>query len=239
MFSVFKREFRSLFCGYRAYAFTAVFAIGYLAIRMIYNYMLLYDNIYGFMNHEYILMLLPASFALAAPIITFSMYDNERKKDVFSFIRALPLTDKGVFFGKYLSRLALFGVVYLALTVIDAILGFYSGAPILTVLFSAASYILICNCVLAVNVFLASVIKNKYVSLGVGYGVMAALTTLTLTRYSMLRILNIIVTPISLFGTYTSSVFGMVDIAYLFLWLSVSALFICLAYIFIRKEIKL
>ncbi len=239
MFSVFKRELRSLFCGYRAYAFTAVFAIGYLAIRMIYNYMLLYDNIYGFMNHEYILTLLPATFALAAPIVTFSMYDNERKKDVFSFLRSLPLTDKGIFFGKYLSRLTLMGIVYLILTVIDVVLGFYSGAPILTVLFSAVSYILICNCILAVNVFLASAIKNKYVSLGIGYGITAALTALTLTRYSMPRILTEIVTPISLFGTYTSSVFGMVDIAYLFLWLSVSALFICLSYIFIKKEIKL
>lgn len=239
MFSVFKRELRSLFCGYRAYAFTAIFAIGYLTVRMIYNYMLLYDNIYGFMNQEYILTMLPVSFALATPVITFSMYDNERKKDVFSFLRSLPLTATGVFFGKYLSRAALFGMVYLALTVIDVVLGFYSGAPIGTILYSALSYILICNCVLAVNVFLASVIKNKYVSLGVGYGVTAALTALTVTCYSMPRILIKIVTPISLFGTYTSSVFGMVDISYLFLWLSVGALFICLSYVFFKKEIKL
>lgn len=239
MISVFKRELKSLFCGYRAYSFTAIFALCYLAVRMVYNYMLLYENIYGFLNQEYILALLPAAFAIAVPVITFSMYEEERKNNVFSFLRSLPLTDKSVFWGKYLSRFALFCIVYVILAVIDIVLGFYSGAPIFTVIYSSVCYILICAAVLALNIFLATVFKNKFVALGTGYGISAALVALTLTRYLMPHTVREIIEPISLFGTYTAAVFGVVDIAYLFLYVSVGALFTYFSYEFIKKEIRL
>ena len=102
MLSVFKREIKALFCGYKAYSFIAIFALCYLAVRMMYSYMLLYENIYGFLNQEYILALLPGAFALAVPLITFSMYDDERKKNVFYFLRSLPISDSEIFWGKYL-----------------------------------------------------------------------------------------------------------------------------------------
>lgn len=239
VFSVFKRELRAMFCGYRAYAFIAVFAICYLAVRMIYNYMLLYENVYGFTNHEYILALLPAAFAFAAPVVTFSMYNEERRNNVFSFLRALPLDGRAVFLGKYFSRLALFGAVYAVMVIIDVILGFYSGAPIFTAVYSAVGYILISMLMLSLNVFLATVFKNKYIALGVGYGISFVLTVLTVVRYSMTHVLCEIFEPISVFGTYTTAVFGDIDLAYIFLWVSLSALLTYLSYVFIKKEIKL
>ncbi|MBQ8850325.1 MAG: hypothetical protein IJ011_08360 [Clostridia bacterium] len=238
MIAVLKRELKSLFCGYRGYAFIAVFAVGYCVIRMIYNYMLLYDNIYGFINHEYILMLLPAVFALAIPVMTFSMYENERKKDVFAFLRSLPLTSENIVFGKYLAKLLVFGVTYAVIIVVDCVLGFYSGSSVLTVIFSIISYLLICNCILAVNVFFASVFKNKFAALGAGYGIAIAFTALTVLRNFMSHIWSEIVTPISIFGTYVPSAFGVIDIASLFLWLSVGGLFIYLSYASMKKEIK-
>ena len=239
VFSVFKRELRAMLCGYRAYTFIAVFSICYLAVRMIYNYILLYDNIYGFMNHEYILMLLPAAFAFAVPVLTFSMYSEERTNNVFSFLRSLPLSNRDVFFGKYLSRFALFGATYAVMLVVDVVLGAFGGAPIFTVMYSVLCYILIAAVMLSMNIFLATVIKNKYLALGVSYGISAILTVLTVTRYSMPRLLCEIIEPISIFGTYTTAVFGAVDIVYIFLWLSLSALFTYLSYVFIKKEIRL
>lgn len=239
MFSIFNREFKSLFCGYRAYSFTAIFAICYLAIRMIYNYTLLYDKVLGLLNQEYILALLPAAFALAAPVITFSIYEEERKKNVFSFLRSLPLSGSDIFWGKYLSRFALFGVVYLCLILIDILLGFYSGAPVFTVIYSAISYVIICAAILSLNIFFASVFKNKFVALGVGYGVSAILIALTFIRYIGSHTLLKILEPISVFGTYSSSVFGVVDVSYLFLWISFGGLFTYLSFSLIKKETRL
>ena len=239
MFSVFKREFKSLFCGYRAYSFTAIFALCYLAIRMIYNYMLLYDKLLGLSNQEYILALLPAAFALAVPVVTFSMYEEERKSDVFSFLRSLPLSEKDIFWGKFLSRAALFGVAYVGLIIIDVVLGFYSGAPVLTVMYSAVSYVLICTVLLSINVFLATAFKNKFVALGVGYAINVILIIFTIVRHIGSHTLLKILEPVSILGTYVPSVFGVVDISYLLLWISLGGIFTYLSYEFIKKEIRL
>lgn len=239
MYSVFKREFRSLFCGYRAYAFTAIFAICYLAVRMIYNYMLLYEKVLGISNQEYFLAYLPAAFALAVPVITFSMYDEERKGGVFSFLRSLPLSSKDVFWGKYLSRFALFGVVYLVLVLVDVILGFYSGAPVFTVIYSSACYVLISVAVLSINVFLATVFKNKLLALGVGYATDAVLITFTVIRYMGSHTFLKIFEPMSVIGTYVPSVFGVVDITYIFLWTSLIGGFTYLSYSLLKREIRL
>ena len=239
MLSVFKREFRSLFCGYRAYSFTAIFAICYLAVRMIYNYMVLYDRLLGFINQEYILALLPAAFALAVPVITFSMYEEERRGDVFSFLRSLPISDGDVFWGKYLSRAALFGVVYSGLILIDVFLGFYSGVSVFTVIYSVVSYVLICFALLALNIFLACAFENKFVALGVGYGITGLFITLTLTRYMGSHILLKFFEPMSVLGSYTSVVFGVIDVSYIALWISLGGLFTYLSYYFIKKEIRL
>lgn len=237
MFSVFKREFRSFFCGYKAYSFTAIFAVCYLAVRMLYNYMLLYEKVMGLSNQEYVLAFLPAAFVLATPVITFSMYDEERKGGVFSFLRSLPLSAKDVFLGKYLSRFALFGIVYTVLILVDIILGFYSGAPVFSLIYSDICYILIFVAILSLNVFLATVFKNKFVALGVGYGIGAVLITLTFVRYTGTHTLLKILEPISIIGAYSSSVFGIVDVSYLFLWISLGGLFTVLSYIFSKKEI--
>ena len=239
MLSVFKREIKSLFCGYKAYSFIAIFALCYLAVRMMYSYMLLYENIYGFLNQEYILALLPGAFALAVPLITFSMYDDERKKNVFYFLRSLPISEAEIFWGKYLSRIALFGASYAVLLVIDAILGFYGASPVFTLIYSSACYVIICAAVLSLNIFLATVFKNKFIALGVGYGLSAVLIALTLTYYSMPMALREIAQTLSVFGTYTAAVFGVVDIAYLFLYVSLGGLFTYLSYALVKKEIRL
>ena len=100
------------------------------------------------------------------------------------------------------------------------------------------SYIFIANCLLAINVFIASVCKQKIVALIVGYGVSAVFTVLTAVRFSVSHTVAEILTPLSLFGTYTSGVFGMIDISYVILWISVGGVFAYLSYLFMKKEIK-
>ena len=239
MFSIYKRELKSFFCGYRGYAFTALFVLLTFAIRMVYNYMALYDSIYGFINHESVLAFLPAAFAIAAPILTFSIYENERKKDVFAFLRSLPLKATDIIFGKYLAALTVFACVYAVTLAVDLILGFYSGSAVLSVLLSIFGFILICNAILALDTFLAAVCKNKYLALGLSYGISAALVVLTVFRYSLPKILNDVITPFAVFGGYTSFVFGLLDLSPLVIWISVGGLFVYLTYLVMKKEIRL
>ena len=236
MISVFKREFKSFFCGFIGYSFVGIFALCYLTIRMMYNYMLLYENIYGFMNQEYILALLPVAAVLATPLLTFTMYEEERNKNVFSFLRSLPLSVKDIFLGKLLSRLALLGAACIGLTLIDLFLGFYSASSIITVAYSALSYFLVCAVILFLNIFLATAIKNKFLSLGVGYGIGIVLAFFTFIRYMGGHVFFNIIEPLSFLGTYASAVFGVADLSYLFLWVSLGGSFAFLSYLCFKKE---
>ncbi len=237
MLAVFKRELKAFFCGWRGYAFVAVFVLCSCAVRMVYNYMCLYDTIFGFINQEYILSFLPAALAFAVPILTFSMYREERKNGVFSFLRSLPIKEKDIFLGKYFASSALILITYTVMIAADIILGFYSGTNILTAVLGIFGFICIANVLLGVNMLFAVAIKNIYIALGLGYGVAFVLTALTATRYLLPMILTDIITPVSLFGAYTSLLFGLADISSFVLWLSLGMLFVCLSY-FILGGIK-
>lgn len=239
MFAIIKRELRALIFSWRAYAFVAIFAVCSCALRLMYNFMSLYDSIYGFINHEYILTFLPAALALAVPVLTFSAYENERKNETFSFLRSLPLKATDIIFGKYLAFVALFGAVYAVMTLIDVILGFYTGTDILTAILSVICFLLLANVILAVNMLFSAVFKNRYAALGAGYAVSAVLIALTATRYFMPMLINNVITQASVFGSYTSVLFGLLDISSVVLWLSLGGLFIYLYYLVMKKEIKL
>jgi len=238
MFSVYKRELRDLFCGYRGYTFIALFSLGYCAVRMIYHYLCMYQLYQGVSNIEDILTFLPAAFALSVPVMTFSLYENERKNNVFSFLRSLPLTAENVVLGKYLALLTAFIAPYAVLIVSDIVLGFYSGVSALTIVSGIVAYIFICNAMLALNVFLSSAIKNKFVALGVSYGVSVALVALVATSHLMPHWLMSLVNHLSVIGTYTSVVFGHMDITAVVLWLTMVAVFGYLSFAVVKSEMK-
>ena len=134
---------------------------------------------------------------------------------------------------------ALFGAVYAVMTLIDVILGFYTGTDILTAILSVICFLLLANVILAVNMLFSAVFKNRYAALGAGYAVSAVLITLTATRYFMPMLINNVITQASVFGSYTSVLFGLLDISSVVLWLSLGGLFIYLYYLVMKKEIKL
>ena len=171
MMTIYKRELRALYLGYRGYTFTAVFAILYCAVRMVYNYFNAYAISLGYFNAEYMLTFLPVAFALAVPVITFSVFERERSDEAFTFLRSLPVKSASVTLGKYFSLLTAFVIPYVLLIVLDLILGAYSGVAVLTVVLSHVAYILICNAILAVSFFCAAFIKNKHAALAVSYGI--------------------------------------------------------------------
>ena len=171
MITMYKRELRALYLGYRGYTFTAVFAVLYCAVRMVYNYFNIYKTSLGYFNAEYMLTFLPAAFALAVPVITFSIFERERKDESFTFLRSLPLRTRDVLLGKYFSLLTAFFIPYVLLIVLDLVLGAYSGVALLTVVLSHISYVLICNAMLSVSFFCAAFVKNRIVALLISYGV--------------------------------------------------------------------
>ena len=237
MITVYKRELRSLYLSYRGYAFTAVFAVLYCAVRMVYNYFNSYALSLGYFNAEYMLTFLPAAFALAVPIMTFSVYERERSDEAYTFLRSLPIKPASVTAGKYMALFTAFLIPYLVLIVIDIVLGTYSGTAVATLIISLVSYILICNAVLAVSFYCSAVLKKKFVALGVSYGITVGYIGLyALAQALPVGIWREMLLKISMVGTYTSTVLGRFDLTSLILWLSVGAVFLWMSFAASQKE---
>ena len=249
MLTVLKREIRSPFSSYKGYLFVALFGIAFGVLRMVYHYLLmdkltfiLHDassgTSFSLVAFEYMLTYLPFAFAIAAPILTFSIFDTERRMGAWSLLRSLPLTAKGVVFGKYLSALCVFLLSYTVLTVLSFLLGFYTGSELLTVMYSILFYALACNTLLAINFFISAVCKNKYVALGVSYGVNIIFAVLFATRYAVPYVLGGIFEKLSILGTHTSALVGIVDISAIILHLTVGGAFLYLSYVVLKNEMK-
>lgn len=238
MLTIFKRELKSFFTSYRGYLFLAIFAIGFCSVRLVYDYAALYADIYGYVGIESLLVYLPLSFVFASPVLTFSMFENERKKEVYGFLRSLSFNARDIAFGKYLAALALFSISFIATAVASWLLGFYSGADTFVILISLLAYFLVCVTFLSLNAFIAAICKNKFVALAVSYGIAVASTLLVIFGGAMPRALSTIAKYLSIVGLYELSSFGILDISAVVLWISVSGAALVAYYMLVKKEMK-
>ena len=244
MFSVYKRELKSLFTCYRGYTFAAVFMIAFCLLRMFYHYVnmtevqLPLETLLGFATSEYSLAFLPVVFALTAPLLTFGIFASEREKNATSFLRTLPLSVKDIVFGKYLAVLTAVAVPYAFLALLSWMLGFYDNGNALTVIINILAYFLVCVTVLSIYFFVSSLCKNKLLALGIELGIGILLTVLIATRYFVPRILTKIFEFLSIIASHESSIYGILDISALVMWVTLSVLFVCLAYLFVKKEMR-
>ncbi len=238
MLSVFKREMRAMFCTWRGYGFIAMFCVNYCLMRLVYNFLSLYGNVYGAMHYESIFWVLPASLIVSIPHLTFLMLDHERRKGTFSFLNSLPLKKRDIFFGKYLAAGTLILSVYAVLLAVDALLGFYGGADILTLIFIIWGFILIANLLLAVNMLCCVVFKNRIAALAIGYGVGVGFNAFTMCLYLVPKTVSEIVSPLSLFGAYIPLSLGLLDIAAFVLWLTVGGVLVFIAYMLFKRGWK-
>ena len=237
MLTIYKRELRALYLGYRGYTFTAIFAILYCVVKMVYNYFNTYAMSLGYFNAEYMLTFLPAAFALAVPVMTFSAFERERTDNAYAFLRSLPVKSSSVALAKYFSLVTAFFVPYAVLIFIDLVLGSYSGVSWGTVILSNVSFVLICNAILAISFFCGAILKNKFAALGVAYGVSVGY----IGFYALAQVLPVgvwrdILLRISVIGTYTSAILGNFDFTALFFWLSVGGVFLWLSLTATKKE---
>ena len=245
MISVFKRELKALFTGYKGYGFVAAFSVLFCIISMLYHtvnleeqYLPLMTESIGFANAEFSLIFLPVAFVLSAPLLTFSIFSDERQSGSYGFLRSLSLSVGDVVFGKYLAALTAFALPYGAIQLLLWFLGFYSGKDVLTVIVNILFYILACNAVLSLYFFISAACKRRIVALITELSVGAAFVALISTRYLVPPVLTKIFELLSVTGAYESSLYGIFDISALVLFLSLSALFLFLSYIFTKRDMQ-
>ncbi|MBE6668380.1 MAG: hypothetical protein E7607_08760 [Ruminococcaceae bacterium] len=246
MFTVMKREIGSFFKSYRGYAFMAIFIVIFSIFQLIYHghdvdeiNLVKAEGGYPFYTLEQTLELLPLAIAAAIPMLTYDIFYEERIGGAGNLLRSLPLSAKGIFVGKYLACEILFVIVYAVINLVMWLLGFYRNIEAVKTIISILSYILVFNALLAINMFVAAVCKRKFVALGVSYGVCAVLVVLFVVGSKNTGAVAKICSFLSVIGSFTPSLYGVLDLTALTLQITLCGLFAYLAYVYFKRDIIL
>ena len=246
MFTVIKRELGRFFKSHRGYAFMAIFVVVFSIFQLIYQghdvdeiNLVYMEGVYPFYILEQTLELLPLAFAAAIPMLTYGIFYDERSGGAGALLRSLPFSAKGIFAGKYLACEILFVIVYAVINIVMWLLGFYRNIEVIKTLISILSYILVCNALLAINMFVAAVCKRKFVALGISYAVCVVLVIFFVVGSNSTGALAKVFSTLSVMGTFTPALYGVFDLTALILQITVSGTFAFLAYVYFKKDIVL
>jgi ABC-2 type transport system permease protein len=160
--ALFKKEFRSYFNSPIAYIYITVFLClsAWLFFRGF--FIINQAEMRGFFG------LMPWMFLFFIPAVTMKLWAEEKKLGTVEILMTLPIKDYEVVIGKYLSSLALFGVMILlslSLPITVAYLGEPDGGPIIGgyigLFLMGAAY-------LAIGLFASTLTENQIIAFIIG-----------------------------------------------------------------------
>ena len=232
MIAVFHRQWKALAHSKTFYLFLTLVALGLGGL------IAMFHGSYQYANFEFVLWYFSVLFAFLLPILTLHSFSEERKNGTGDFLKALPISAKEIVLGKLLAGSALLLVISVVLLVIPILLGLWGSVYYPSAYVAIFAFFLFSVAMLALDTFLALMFKNSWVALGVTYAVMAAMLGLYYLSALLPTPLSEAATHASVFGSYSSFVFGMVDLSAIALYLSIGALFGFLSILFANKVWK-
>lgn len=222
MSAVFRREWKQLFVSWRGYVFLALTAMMTGLFTLVYNFY------FGYNGFEYPLNFLCVAVALLVPMLTLSMFSEERKTGVGHFVATLPVSDRALVMGKYLALLAFLAVVSLCMGLVPILLGLYGTVSYATAFSGLLAFFCIITVMMTVELFVSLMIRRRWLAVCIGYLIPVALVALGYLSSYLPEWPGEAVRYGSIFGGYMPFLYGLFDARSLVLWLSVALLFLLL-----------
>lgn len=231
MISVFKREFRAMFCAVRGYAASAILVLvsGFLVVY------------YGFLAEmpsiAYILSDLMLVSALACTVLCLGIFG---KND--ALLRTLPVSSFDIALGKYLALLSVYAIQVAFLAFVPFIYNYFGKVDFADSYLSLLAYFLFLASVVSVDLFLFARIKKRTLAIiaSVGYIVFMYLLqvlNLFLSRGDILGgALSKIVFFVGAFSRFEPFIYGEFDISTLVYYLSITVFFLFLTVRILEKK---
>ena len=177
-------------------------------------------------------------FASLLPLITVWMFAEERKKGVDRFVKALPISARELVMGKLLASGLLLLVLSVFLLLVPIFLGLWGAVYYPSAYMAIFSFFLFALAMLAIDSFLALVIRNYWVAMGVSYAVTVGMFLLYYLSRFLPEPFSLLLSRFSVFGSYSLFVFGILDLGAIGLYFSLIALFTFLTLLFAKKVWK-
>lgn len=165
MSAVFKHELRMYFRSLTAYVFGA-FLLAFVGLGA-----MLYNIQAAVSNFEFVLSFSSLGFVVIVPILTMRVIAEEKKQKTDQLLYSLPITTTQVVLGKYLALLVMYLIPMAVICVYPLIFAQFGDVYLLTAYGSLFAFYLMGAALIAIGVFISSLIDNQGFAAGIGIAV--------------------------------------------------------------------
>ena len=223
MLAIYKREIRAYLTSPIGYVFIAIFlAVSGAAFAFTTLYAMSADSTQYF---TYMLMF----FVILLPLLTMKSFSEERKLRTEQLLLTAPVSITSMVMGKFLASFTVFGVCMVVSTASFGILYQYAPVKTAVVLGSLLAMLLVGMAFISIGIFISALTENQLAAavgtIGVILAFMAASVLNGLIPVYWIRFLLSTVSVFSRFQNFTQ---GVLDLAALFYYLSVTFVFLFL-----------
>ena len=223
MLAIYKREMRAYFTSPIGYVFVAIF----LAISgAVFCGTTLFSGTSD-MNVYFTIMVFV--YIILLPLLTMKQFSEERKLRTEQLLMTAPVSIVGMVMGKYLATLTMF-VGSLALTSLNILVLYdYSAPKTAVILGSLLAITLLGMSFLAIGLFVSSLTENQLASVVGTIGILLGLATCSLLG-SLINFypIRFVLSALSVFSRFQNFTQGVLDIASLIYYVSITAAFLFL-----------
>lgn len=223
MLAIYKRELSAYFSTPIGYVFCAIF----LALSgAVFSYTTLFSMTADVTSYFTVMLLL---LVILVPLLTMKLFSEERKQRTEQLLLTAPVSLYAMVGGKFLAAYTLFAGCTLLSFLSFFILYLYAHVKTAVLFGNLVAILLLGMTFIAIGIFVSALTENQ---LAAAIGTVAILLVLVLVSFlnSVISVywIRFVLSSISVFARFQNFTQGVFDIAALFYYLSVSAVFLFL-----------
>ncbi len=231
MWAIFKREFNAYFQAPLGYVFvsTVFFFSGY--------YFFTY-NLYGnTTNMSKLFELLFPVVLVLVPVLTMRLMSEEKKSRTDQLLLTAPVSRIGIVLGKYFAAISVF-LIAISTTILEAVVMSFFAAPDWPVILGHfIGLLLLGTALISICMFLSALTESQFIAAVGGFVVSLFLMLVdALALVVNSSILQAFFRNLSFNNRYASFTLGIIELANIVFFLSISILFVFLTVAVLDKE---
>ncbi|MDR1892918.1 MAG: ABC transporter permease [Oscillospiraceae bacterium] len=168
MSAIFKREFRAYFTSPIAYVVMALVTF-FSAYMFSYYYQSGYADIGGSFYMIFFILL------IAAPLLTMRLFSEEKRQKTDQLLLTSPVSLWGIVFGKFFAAYAVFGISLIITVVYEVMFAAKAAPDLLNYFGNLLGVLLVAAALIAIGLFVSSVMESQVVAAIVSIAISIAL----------------------------------------------------------------
>lgn len=171
------------------------------------------------------------------PILTMRIYSEEKKQKTEELLLTCPLEIHQIVLGKFLAAFTVFAIPLAVTLAFPVVLWVYGTVEGLVVLGNYVGIVLIAGSFIAIGLFVSVLSENQIIAAIITYSILIATYSVdTLTYFTSSPLVLAVVEFASVNGHYAKLTYGVLDLADVVYFISITALFLYASVLVIARK---